>query len=364
LTPTISKTKKEIRKMADPITTSAGLQVAKQAAPIIIGAAGQANMNRKNRKWQSDQNEKDREWSESMYERQNADQIKMWEMTNQYNHPTQQMERLRQAGLNPNLVYGKGADNTATMVKTGTVTTNNQPAPKNENWVGPAVKGMQDAFMQAAQIRNLQSTHDNISKQNALMDADIKVKDAQRTNIEAQTAKTLSDNDRTVFDLKLSNELRDTIKDNMIVENALKHQAHELNFSKFDLEKLRTTNDVKKTLQDIVESKQRVIESRNRVELSDTQKLINEGEIRKLEMLNKMLETDVEYKEKNAKLDYDLKSSELDNKDADLYLKGIEKEFRKEKLRYENDYIWSKRLKVDREAAILLRNMLSLGMLK
>ena len=115
--------------MADPITTSAGLQVVKQAAPIIIGAAGQANMNRKNRKWQSDQNEKDREWSESMYERQNADQIKMWEMTNQYNHPTQQMERLRQAGLNPNLVYGKGADNTATMVKTGTVTTNNQPAP-------------------------------------------------------------------------------------------------------------------------------------------------------------------------------------------------------------------------------------------
>ena len=52
-------------------------------------------------------------------------------------------------------------------------------------------------------------------------------------------------------------------------------------------------------------------------------------------------------------MEYDLKSSELDNKDADLYLKSLEKEFRKDKLKYENDLLWSKRLKVDREAAIL-----------
>ena len=58
---------------------------------------------------------------------------------------------------------------------------------------------------------------------------------------------------------ELSNELRDTIKDNRIVENALKHQAVDLNFSKFELDKLRTTNDVQKTLQDIIESKQSIV---------------------------------------------------------------------------------------------------------
>lgn len=32
--------------------------------------------------------------------------VRFWNMQNQYNHPTAQMERLRQAGLNPNLIYG------------------------------------------------------------------------------------------------------------------------------------------------------------------------------------------------------------------------------------------------------------------
>jgi murein L,D-transpeptidase YcbB/YkuD len=32
----------------------------------------------------------------------------MWREMNQYNHPAQQMERLREAGLNPNLMYGQG----------------------------------------------------------------------------------------------------------------------------------------------------------------------------------------------------------------------------------------------------------------
>lgn len=34
--------------------------------------------------------------------------VQMWEMMNQYNHPAQQMQRFREAGLNPNLIYGQG----------------------------------------------------------------------------------------------------------------------------------------------------------------------------------------------------------------------------------------------------------------
>ena len=34
-------------------------------------------------------------------------------MNNAYNDPSAQMERLKQAGLNPNLVYGGGATTTA-----------------------------------------------------------------------------------------------------------------------------------------------------------------------------------------------------------------------------------------------------------
>lgn len=34
--------------------------------------------------------------------------VEMWNMSNQYNSPKEQMARLREAGLNPNLVYGNG----------------------------------------------------------------------------------------------------------------------------------------------------------------------------------------------------------------------------------------------------------------
>lgn len=59
-----------------------------------------------------------------LYKRQRADNrqdattayqrsIDMWNMNNAYNDPSAQMERLKQAGLNPNMVYGGGATTTA-----------------------------------------------------------------------------------------------------------------------------------------------------------------------------------------------------------------------------------------------------------
>lgn len=41
-------------------------------------------------------------------EKSNAYQKYLWDLTNQYNDPKAQMERLKGAGLNPNLVYGSG----------------------------------------------------------------------------------------------------------------------------------------------------------------------------------------------------------------------------------------------------------------
>ena len=38
-----------------------------------------------------------------------SNNLKMWNLQNAYNSPAQQMQRLKEAGLNPNLVYGNGA---------------------------------------------------------------------------------------------------------------------------------------------------------------------------------------------------------------------------------------------------------------
>lgn len=44
--------------------------------------------------------------------RQNAMNIEMWNMQNRYNSPAAQMERLKAAGLNPNMVYNNGSATT------------------------------------------------------------------------------------------------------------------------------------------------------------------------------------------------------------------------------------------------------------
>lgn len=51
---------------------------------------------------------KDRNFTREMYQRQLQDQRENWRMMNEYNKPSAQMERLSEAGLNPNLVYGSG----------------------------------------------------------------------------------------------------------------------------------------------------------------------------------------------------------------------------------------------------------------
>lgn len=44
---------------------------------------------------------------------QNMWNLQQWNRENEYNHPTAQMSRLKQAGLNPNLVYGSGTQTTS-----------------------------------------------------------------------------------------------------------------------------------------------------------------------------------------------------------------------------------------------------------
>lgn len=47
---------------------------------------------------------------------QNEWALKMWNLNNEYNHPSAQMARLRAAGINPALAYSNGADNVASAV--------------------------------------------------------------------------------------------------------------------------------------------------------------------------------------------------------------------------------------------------------
>lgn len=112
------------------------------------------------------------------------------ETQNLYNSPVQQMQRLREAGLSGNLVYGKGADQTAAMIKSAQATPPNITAPRLEG-IGTLAQGFADTRLRQAQTDNA---------------------DASTLNLMTNSAKTKTEEAqlRGIFDLKLG-ELKSRI---------------------------------------------------------------------------------------------------------------------------------------------------------
>lgn len=150
-------------------------------------------------------NKKTRKWNEGMYERQRQDAKSDWEMQNEYNHPSSQMARLREAGLNPNLVYGKGADNTASMVRSSSPGQWSPKAPVSQQGqvLSQGLMSYYDLKMKQAQI-------DNLRVQNTVLDQDRMLKLAQTLSVAKGTDKTGLEIETGMFDLALKNDLRET----------------------------------------------------------------------------------------------------------------------------------------------------------
>lgn len=120
--------------------------------------------------------------------------VRMWNLQNEYNHPSAQMARLREAGLNPNLIYGTSP--TSAVGQAG-------PAPqfKQEEWrfQNPLKDIMvyQDLKMRQAQTDNFRAQNDVIHQdaslkaaQTANTMADTINKSQQKLNLQAQHAQT------------------------------------------------------------------------------------------------------------------------------------------------------------------------------
>lgn len=93
--------------MAEDLTTAINALNNAIGNATAIGLAG--SMNR-------DQQKRAIRYNWEMAQWQNATNIENWQMQNEYNLPVNQMRRLKDAGLNPNLVYDKGASTTASSL--------------------------------------------------------------------------------------------------------------------------------------------------------------------------------------------------------------------------------------------------------
>lgn len=149
----------------------------------------------------------------------NRQAMKAWTLANDYNHPVAQMERLRQAGLNPLLVYGSGsvAGNTtgAPSLVGGGISTPTEGMFKGLGSILGAVQGyanLQNTRAQTqastasagasqAQASNLQAQATAQETRNEFLErtliADLDYKEAQTRLANAQTAKTSAEADIT-----------------------------------------------------------------------------------------------------------------------------------------------------------------------
>lgn len=161
-----------------------------------LGFGSQKKTNKANMELAKYQNEWQSQENEKAYQRN----LQMWNLQNAYNSPTQQMARLRSAGLNPNLVYGSGV----TGNNAGS-TPQYQPADIKRAELSPYRgwnQGLTDAVSNFLAFRSNRAQVENMEAQNSLIRQQTATEATRQANIAASTA-------RSEFDLSQANRLKD-----------------------------------------------------------------------------------------------------------------------------------------------------------
>lgn len=128
----------------------AGLQAGSQFLGSVVNAISTGVQNKKNRKFATEQADKEY-----------ARNLEMWNMQNAYNDPGAQMQRLKDAGMNPYLMYDKGTTGVSTSM----------PSYNAPKWQGQAPKIQVPAMMNMYyDLQNKKQINDNLKAQKEATD--------------------------------------------------------------------------------------------------------------------------------------------------------------------------------------------------
>ena len=194
-------------------------------------------------RWQQQENEK-------AYQRS----LNMWNLQNEYNSPTQQMARIRAAGLNPNLVYGNGVtgNSTGSTPQYEPVKFN---APTMQAYRGWNL-GISDAISQFLAYRTAKAQVDNMEAQNSLIRQQTATEATKQANIAASTS-------RSEFDLNMAKELKDVSVSSAIADMNYKQAGAAQGWTKanreviqYELDKALFDNKIKMSNQEYLQALQ------------------------------------------------------------------------------------------------------------
>lgn len=203
----------------------------------VANSASTGKMNKKNRKFSE----------------------KMWNKQNEYNHPVAQMARLKEAGLNPHLVYGQSSGGTA----------GNADAPKVPEGQAPKIgSGFADAVTSYVANRRAEQEIENMKSTIESQNADISLKgqqqaklamDTAKTDIEVQQARELYNNTIEVAHQNLENLKKTGTKMDSDIANTIADTIQKgVQTEKIKVDAKHTGALIKKVTQEIEESKARI----------------------------------------------------------------------------------------------------------
>lgn len=147
----------------------------------LVGAGAAIAGNLMNNLFAAGQNKKQRSFIRQMYERQRNDAYTAWSLENAYNTPAAQMQRFKDAGLNPALIYGQ------TNMAGGMSTPGAQSYTPSPVRPGDAVPAALDAIMLTTDLEMKRAQIDNVRAQNEVIREQAVLLGSQVAGTEAST---------------------------------------------------------------------------------------------------------------------------------------------------------------------------------
>lgn len=184
---------------------------------------------------QNAQNRKSRQFSREMYDKQFQDNLRFWNMQNEYNSPLKQMERLKLAGLNPAMLYGKSASaGQAAQIATPDVKSAQFETPDFSGFGNALTNSINQYFdtkIKKAQANNLNAINANKTLDNALKAIELEIKGhnkpylKQMAAISADAARASLKKTLTDIEVTVSKDVRAAAVDSQNIEESIQRIA-------------------------------------------------------------------------------------------------------------------------------------------
>lgn len=302
--------------------------------------AGQSkSLTREGWRLQQAENEKNRQYMSDEWDRQ-------FNLQNEYNTPAAQIERLMDAGLNPNLVFGGGTNTTAMssgspQAAAGSSIPISSPLPLNlggSGFISDVAKSVQ-LFSEAlkneeltpVQRENIEATTDNL-----VQDTNKKVAETQKAQTEAHLLRAYGSaiNQREVQELDSRIKLNLNMADKAIADKDYAKALEGLTSIEGDLKKSQKyfTDTQSNALNDVLslelsERRERINNLRSQTDLNvaTTDRTLSETEGQRFANIIKGLAAERDLAEQTDKIDSDLEVLRRERLITDQQMQALKK---------------------------------------